>query len=83
MMDIDKTLALTVDEACHELRIGRTHAWHLIRTGELPSIKLGNRRLVPRAALEQRLELLTARRLPSSPSASAECNAERRGQVAL
>ena len=43
---------LTVPEAAGALGIGDTLAWRLVQTGELRTVKLGRRRLVPRAALD-------------------------------
>lgn len=51
----DERRTLTVDEAARELGIGRTLAFQMARTGELPVIRLGRRVLVPRAALERML----------------------------
>ena len=47
---------LSVAEAAKVLGIGRNFAYELARTGQLPVIKLGSRRLVvPRVALEKML----------------------------
>lgn len=51
----DERRTLTVDEAARELGIGRTLAFQMARTGQLPVIRLGRRVLVPRAALERLL----------------------------
>jgi excisionase family DNA binding protein len=45
-------LLYTVDEAAQCLSVGRTNVFDLIRRGEIESVKIGSRRLVPRAALE-------------------------------
>ncbi len=55
-------LAYSVDEAAELLGIGRTLAYDLIREGRLPSLKLGNRRLVARADLEGFVENLRSGR---------------------
>ncbi len=34
-------LLLTVEEAARRLGIGRSLAWRLVRSGELPSVRLG------------------------------------------
>lgn len=47
---------LTVHEAARLPRIGRNHAYELIRTGELVAVKLSRRILVPKAALVALLE---------------------------
>jgi len=46
---------LTVEDAAAMLGIGRTLAYELARTGELPSIRLGRRIIIPRAAVERML----------------------------
>ena len=46
---------LTVEEAAAVLGIGRTLAFELARTGQIPTIRLGRRILVPRAALDRML----------------------------
>lgn len=47
---------LTVDETIEVLRVGRTTVNQLLWSGELPSIKVGRRRLVRRDDIEQFLE---------------------------
>ncbi len=49
----DTPLLLAVPDAARLLGIGTTFAWELVRAGDLPSVKLGRRVLVPRAALER------------------------------
>jgi excisionase family DNA binding protein len=44
-----------VPEAAEALGIGDTLAWRLVQTGELRTVKLGRRRLVPRSALNDLL----------------------------
>ena len=46
---------LTVAEAARVLGIGRNLAYELVRRGELPSLKLGARVVIPRVALERLL----------------------------
>lgn len=46
---------LTVEEAAKVLGIGRGTAYEAARTGELPTIRIGKRLVVPRAALERLL----------------------------
>ena len=48
----DLKLLLTVEDAAELLSIGRTNAFRLIKDGELQSVKIGARRLVPRASVE-------------------------------
>jgi excisionase family DNA binding protein len=45
----------TVEEAAKKLGIGRNSCYEAARTGQLPSIRIGKRILVPRAALERLL----------------------------
>lgn len=53
-------LVHSVDEAAEMLGIGRTLAYDLIRTGQLPSVKIGQRRLVARRDLDDFVEALRA-----------------------
>ena len=46
---------LTVEEAARELGIGRGLAYEAARRGELPTLRLGRRLVVPVAALERLL----------------------------
>jgi excisionase family DNA binding protein len=46
-MPHDERLVVSVPEAARLLGISRTHAYELIARGELPSIRLGRRILVP------------------------------------
>jgi excisionase family DNA binding protein len=48
-------LTLTVEEAAAALGISRAFAYEAVRRGEIPSIKIGRRVLVPRAALTRML----------------------------
>jgi excisionase family DNA binding protein len=51
-MTLDR-ITLTVEEAGARLGISRTLAYELVRRGEIPSIRLGRRVLVPLQALNQ------------------------------
>jgi excisionase family DNA binding protein len=51
---------LTVEETADLLRIGRDKVYHLIRTGQLRSIKIGKLRRVSREWVRQFVEQLTA-----------------------
>jgi excisionase family DNA binding protein len=53
--DIFPSLVLTVSETARVLRIGRNQAYDAVRRGDIPSIRVGRRILVPRHALEQLL----------------------------
>jgi excisionase family DNA binding protein len=50
-----KKLTVTIDEAANALGIGRNSAYAAARTGELPTVRVGKRLLVPIAALETML----------------------------
>jgi excisionase family DNA binding protein len=54
-MTLDR-ITLTVEEAGTRLGISRTLAYELVRRGEIPSIRLGRRVLVPIRALERLVE---------------------------
>jgi excisionase family DNA binding protein len=54
---VDITL-FTVDEAAARLRVSRWSVYNLIRSGQLRTIKIGRRRLVPLDALSECLERL-------------------------
>jgi excisionase family DNA binding protein len=48
-------LAMTVEETAARLGISRPTAYEAVKTGSIPSIKIGRRILVPLAALERML----------------------------
>jgi excisionase family DNA binding protein len=54
---VDVTL-FTIDEAAAQLRVSRWSVYNLIRSGQLQTIKIGRRRLVPLDALTECLEHL-------------------------
>jgi excisionase family DNA binding protein len=47
---------LTVEEAARVLGISRSSAYEAVRRGELPTVKIGRRYVVPRVALERLLD---------------------------
>ena len=49
-------LLLSVPQAAHLLGLGATFTWDLVRRGDLPSVRLGRRVLVPRRAIERLAE---------------------------
>lgn len=53
---LEERLTFTVEEAAQLLGIGRTHAFEMARRGELPTIRLGRRILIPKSRLMQMLE---------------------------
>lgn len=55
--DRGERLAVSVDEAAHLLGISRDLAYDLVSRGELPSVRLGRRIVVPRLSLERLLQV--------------------------
>jgi excisionase family DNA binding protein len=56
------SLTVTVDEAARQLGISRGLAYEAVRRGELPSVRLGRRILIPRVALSALLAETTRNR---------------------
>ena len=52
---IGDKMALSVPEAAKLLGIGKNLAYEAVQRGEIPSIKVGSRLLIPRVALERLL----------------------------
>jgi excisionase family DNA binding protein len=50
----------TVDEMSRVLGCGRSQAYDLVKTGQIRSVKLGRRLLVPTAAVQEYLTSITA-----------------------
>jgi excisionase family DNA binding protein len=50
-----ETLAVSVAEAGRLLGISRRHCYHLVHSGDIPTIRLGERIVVPRAGLNRLL----------------------------
>ena len=44
---------MSVPDVAHALRLGQTAAWHLVHSGQLPSMKIGRRRLIRRVDVAQ------------------------------
>lgn len=57
--EMDK-MCLSVTEAAEELGISRSRAYELVQQKWIPSIKCGRRVLIPRQALQKRLDELLA-----------------------
>ena len=51
--------ALTAEQVAELLGISRAHAYELMRTGEIPSVRLGRRVVVPRAVIDEMLGVST------------------------
>lgn len=56
MADAPEPLTYTVEETAKLLRIGRDQAYEAVRTGQIRSIRIGRRLLVPRASLDALLK---------------------------
>lgn len=48
-------LTLTVEQAAQVLGVGRSAAYAAVRAGEIPSVRIGRRVLIPRAGLARLL----------------------------
>jgi len=55
-MSSEEKIVLTVEEAGRLLGLSRPTAYQAVATGEIPSIRIGRRILVPVAALTKLLE---------------------------
>jgi len=64
------SLTLSVGQVSRLLQISRNSAYEGVRSGQIPSIKIGNRILIPRARLMRMLGEDTE--TPFSPTNSAE-----------
>jgi excisionase family DNA binding protein len=64
---VEDRLVYTVEEAAALLGISRSFAYEAVQRGEIPSMRIGKRILVPKAALE-RLLLSTAHSDPDDQS---------------
>ena len=52
---ISERRTYNIEEAARLLGIGRNQAYEAARTGQIPTIQIGKRRLVPKAALDRLL----------------------------
>lgn len=66
----DHPLTLTVEQAATLLGIGRSTAYEVVHTGDIPSLRLGRRIVVPMARLNELLG--TTPVSPGEPSVSSE-----------
>ncbi|MBI2851738.1 MAG: helix-turn-helix domain-containing protein [Chloroflexi bacterium] len=53
--EVTDRLTLSIAEAAQVLGISRNSCYLAVKTGELPSIKIGSRILIPRLSLERML----------------------------
>lgn len=56
MLKPNKRMTLTIEEAAEELGISRGKGYDAAKSGEIPTIKIGRRLLVPRVALDRLLD---------------------------
>ncbi len=56
---MDAKLLLSAEEAASRLGVGRTTIFGLLAAGDLQSLKIGRRRLIPTAALAAFVEQIT------------------------
>ena len=54
--DPAQRLTVTVEQAARLLGIGRNVAYEAVKTGQLPSARIGRRIVIPRVALDRWLE---------------------------
>ena len=59
-MEVEECLTVSVETAAKMLGISRGLAYEKAKTGELPSLRFGKRRVVPRRALERMLDECSA-----------------------
>jgi excisionase family DNA binding protein len=56
---MDERLTLTVEEAARLLGISRALAYELVHRGDIPSLRLGRRIVVPRRGIDELLASAT------------------------
>jgi excisionase family DNA binding protein len=55
-----EAVTVTVERAARMLGISRASAYEACRTGQLPSIRIGRRLVIPRVALQRMLDSVAA-----------------------
>lgn len=60
-IELENRLLLTVEEACDQLGVGKSHLYEYIQRGELRTVKLGKLRRVPVEALREFVRWLELR----------------------
>ncbi|MGW3542051.1 excisionase family DNA-binding protein [Nocardia niigatensis] len=58
-MSVQQARLHQIPSACDRLGVGRSMLFELIKNGELGSVKVGRRRLVPESAIVAYIERLT------------------------
>lgn len=72
-------MTLTVEEAARALGIGRASAYLAVKTGELPTVRIGRRLLVPRHRLDALLGCETSESPAGLPDSREDTARTRRG----
>ena len=62
---VDEKLAVSVNEAAEMIGLGRDVTYRLVMSGDVPSYKVGARRLVPVAGLRDYVERRAAEQVPA------------------
>lgn len=80
--NIDQPLTLTVEQAARVLGIGRSTAYELVHTGDIPSLRLGRRIVIPVGKIAESLGMAPnqVQRLLEPARASTAESAESRPQ---
>jgi excisionase family DNA binding protein len=63
-------LAYSIDEAIEAIGLGRTTVFELMASGELESVKVGRRRLIPSEALKDYVQRLRTEQGSGGPEAA-------------
>lgn len=48
----------TINDVCEMLKISRSFAYQMLKEGKIPSVKLGNRVIIPKAKFDTWMESL-------------------------
>jgi excisionase family DNA binding protein len=64
-------LTFTVEEVAKRLGLSRGLTYEAVRTGQIPSVRIGRRILIPRAALERKLQSPRTETPPSARQTQA------------
>jgi len=81
-MSPDVALFVSVPEAARLLGIGKTKAFDMVHQGELSAVRIGRRRLVPRAALLAMVEAAMTSTIGSAGAYDPGCYGRRRPAAA-
>ncbi len=69
-MSAVEPLVFSVEEAAAALGIGRSLAFELVRRGELPTVRLGRRRVIPRHLLVNWLDSRVGASMDDHPTST-------------